>query len=222
MAYIAVDEQLISKSCDKNSVCFWARVAVVNPANTKDVYLFDCTFFEHVREEYRETPETRVLLSFKLPIDVSQLHYTGKMMFNEVSGSTSCDQSDVEECITRAIEYVEKRLNETRELLRERDKPLRDSISRMVFPRFTKDVATLKGIYYGLLVKESMLRDITSRLGFNGKSLNSTVKPAYMLVSLNFKKNTYTALVLGSKIKLTVHERVVDKNSLLTRLSQQQ
>ncbi len=216
MSYVDAGEKLIARHCGRDGACFWVLAALVVPSDSA-AFFFDCTMYEHVYEEYRESPEVRVLLSFKSPLPPTRLAYTGRLGYAELSGRSSCDHGDVEGCIKRALEFVEEKAEEVKKRL---SSPARESMSKIV-PLVRRDAAALRGAYYGLLARSSILRELAGMMGFDGEHLRALVKPVRVLVSLKYGKSDYYALVCGREVELLAHKRVVDRNSVLKALGAQ-
>lgn len=216
MAYIAVENRLLNRFCGDGNLCFWIRVALVHPYERKDAYLFDCALYRFARKEYRDTPETRLLLSFKSPIAPGELAFSGNLGYAVIGENEPCDAKTVCDCILSALEYVETRLEEVgRELKQLYDHS--ESLRRVV-PLPVRDRSVLKGIYYGLRVKQSILKDIASRMGYAERALRAHVKPLFILVSLNLNKKKYTALLQDVKIELKAHNKLVDPQEIFNVL----
>lgn len=217
MSYVAVEEQSLKKFCTEGKVCFWVKVALVAPHESKDAYLFDCTMYRFAREEYRETPETRILLSFRSPIPHSDITFSGNLGYPVLASYDPCDEKTICNCIVEAIEYVESRLLEVEKDLKQiYDRA--ESLKKIV-PLPLRDKALLKGVYQGLKVKQSILTDIAGKMGYTGSTLRAAVKPLHMLVSLDLRKKKYTALIHDKKIELKAHNRLVDLQELVKSLS---
>lgn len=215
--YIAISENLVEKYCGSEKLCFWAEVALLSPHGSRDLYVFDCSMYQHVKAEYRDKPDCRMLLTFKLPIKADELAYTGEMGFHVLRGPGACDQDEISRYIASVFKHLDEKIEEAGRELAELSYQ-RESLRRLL-PLPRGDRAVLRGVYYGLKVRRDILMDIASRLGYAKNSLNANVKSGYVLISLDPGREKYTALTLNKKTELKAYSRLLDKSSLLNAIS---
>lgn len=217
MGYISVNEALLSKYCKDDKVCFWNSVALINPMGRDDLYIFDCSMYKLLREEYADHVDARLLLSFKSPITLSKIQFMGQLGYVRLVEDTICSKDEIEGYIKSVLRNLEELINQSREEVAK--------IKSRPFSRFSLfgrgEAATLRGIYYGLLLRESMVKDMVKAMGFEEGALRSIVKKGYVLYSFNSSKKEFYGLILDKKIKLKAHDRIIDVNLLFENIRKQ-
>lgn len=211
MSYIGVDEKLLRKFCSDSKVCFWNYVTLINPVNGDDVYFFDCALHKLLKAEFGEYPDARLLLAFKSPIGLQQLYFAGQLYYKKLP-EVVCNKEEVEDYIRKMLKAVDGMLEEARSLVAKPSE--KEQFLRFIMPTRT-DKAVARGVYYGLLVKRSILGEMVSRLGYESGSLKANVKAVYVLHSVDLSKKTFTALIRDKSVKLSAHSKIVDLNALL-------
>jgi hypothetical protein len=219
LSYVGASESLVSEYCRGRRLCFWADYAAVTPAGTRDVYFFDCSMYRFAREQYSQSPETRLVLSFKSPATLDQLFFTVLGAYSRVESETTCDKRDVEECLARISQEIERAIDEARDYIsRLREPP---SWLRFLFPiRGAK--AEAKAVYYGLLARRDMYLELASLLGYRDGRLDAQVKHVSVLLSLDLNRGHVYALVGSRAVKLDAHKKIVDFEKVLSRIARRE
>lgn len=214
MSYIGVDEKLLSKYCTSNKLCFWSYVALINPVSSEDAYFFDCSLYKLVKAESKEHPDTRLLLAFKSPISLSQLYFTGQLHYEKLP-EAPCSKEEIESYIKGMLEEINGMIEEASSLI---EKPsAKERFLRLLIPT-RGDKATMRGVYYGLLVRRSFISEMVSRLGYMDGLLKASVRAVYVLHSVDLSKKGFIALVCDKGVKLGAHNKIVDLDALLKTL----
>lgn len=215
MQYIAVGDGILRKFCGLDQICFWTPMALVNPAYTKDLFLFDCTLFRYVKDQFIDRIECRLLVSFKSPLSIEDIYYGGNLGYKELHPSTNCDKEDVESYIATLLQSMNKEIKDLRDALTDRQ---RKKLSSRVLSFLRREYSDLKAIYYGSLVKARIMMDMIERLGYRNNTLNANVRGSFVLVSLDPKRDEYRALVIDRDIKLGAYRSLLDKERLMDAL----
>ncbi|MET1159515.1 MAG: hypothetical protein ABWW65_01005 [Thermoprotei archaeon] len=210
MLYLGVEKGLVNKYCYEGKICFWGYGGLLVPENTSDVYVFDCSLHAYAFKEYAEQPESRILLSYKIPIPLKHLVFGGQYTFNVLAKKLPCTAKDIESCIRDAINAVESLIEEASKDYKPITK--RDMIKSIFWLQLEK--AVKRGIYRGLLLRREMLMDLVGRLGFRD-TLRAQLKPAYILYSLDPAKQEFRALVRNKTIKLEAHKKMINTELIL-------
>ncbi|MEM4717736.1 MAG: hypothetical protein QXE81_03130 [Desulfurococcaceae archaeon] len=210
--YVHVHEDLVRKNCEDGKICFWVKIALLNPSGTGDLYIFDCSISKFLRKEYTDKLDSRLLLSFKSPIGINSIQYGSKMGFQEISNTYPCTIEDIENYISRLLEELEIQLSKTKEEFSKVSKSR--WMSRFLFPS-RGDYHVLKGVFYGQLMRSKIINDLVTKLGFKEKILYANLTKANILLSLNPRKKIINGLILNKLVKLAVHSKIVDIDALL-------
>jgi hypothetical protein len=219
LSYVGVAESLIGEYCRGRKLCFWADYAAVTPTGSREVYFFDCSMYRFARERYSQSPEARLVLSFKSPATLDQLFFTVLGAYSRVESETTCDKRDVEECLVRISQEIERAIDETRDYIAKLREP--PSWLRFLFPiRGAKTEA--KAVYYGLLARRDMYLELASLLGYRDRRLNAQVKHVSVLLSLDLGKGHVYALVGSRAVKLAAHKKIVDFEKVLSRITRRE
>ncbi|MEL9999828.1 MAG: hypothetical protein QXY82_00695 [Desulfurococcaceae archaeon] len=214
MSYIDVDEKLLRKHCSDDKICFWNHVVLINPIGSDDTYIFDCALYKLLKTEFEEYPDARLLLAFKSPIALYQLHFASQLHYKRLP-EVACDKEEVESYIRNTLKIIDEMVEEARSLVARPSG--KEQFLRFIIPART-DRAVARGVYYGLLVKRSILDEMVSRLGYEGGSLKANVKAVYVLHSVDLSKKAFTALIRDKSVKLNAHSKMVNLNALLKAL----
>jgi len=209
VSFLGVSDQLIRKYCSKGKKCFWGYTGLVEPTSTRELYLFDCSLFNYVKEEYREYPELRILLSFKAGVSPGDMWFTSQMEYPSLVERAPCTISDIENCIKNSISTLDKMIQEYYSLLKSSKKELAKLTPRPL------SYAEIRGRYYGLLLRRDFLSKIVSSLGYDSGVLKSRVKPIYVLYSIDLSKWDFTALTGNKHIKLGAHKKLIDVEKII-------
>jgi len=214
VSFLGVSEKYFTKYCSNGRNCFWGYAALIEPVASRDLYIFDCSLFNYARDEYREYPELRVLLSFKTSTHPSDIWFTNQLGYVKLPEITPCNNSDIETCLNNSLKTLESMIEEASSQVKLFSK--REAL-RFILPK-PPDYATARGRYHGLLIRKSILSEIASNLGFNNGVLNSRVRSVYVLYSVDYSKWDFTALICDKHTKLNAHKKIIDKNKLLSAL----
>jgi hypothetical protein len=210
-----VSDELLAKHCEGSSTCFWATMALINPYESKDIYFFDCSMYAFVKKEYLDKVESRLLLSFKSPFDLDKLYYGSKLSYKVLSTNTNCSKLEIEKYVSSLINSVETGIAKTHEKLSKM--PKRRLFLRFLIP--VKDESEqVRGEYYGLLTKESIIREMINIMGYRNGVLSANVKPAHVLISLDTSRLEFQGLIMGKQVKLNAYRKLIDIPSLLRTL----
>lgn len=214
MKYIDVEEWVLSRYCSSGKICFWVNVALINPTATDDLYVFDCSMYRLLTQRYVDQVDSRLLLSYKSPMGLREIRFTGNLGFDELLKSTQCSRGEIEEYINTVLSDLDKAIEKAREdaagektWFFTRITPSR--LSRSLDPR---------GRYYGLLVRESIIRDITGLLGYVNGRLNANVSEGLVLYSYEPTRGSFNALIGGNVVKLKALSKMIDVGKLLKAL----
>ena len=212
MNYISAGDKLLEKYCIEPRICFWGLTAMVNPNNTNDIYFFDCSLYSMVDRKYSDKPDVRIVLSYKSPISLTGIRYGSQLEYNILPEKAVCSKDDIENCIRNTISELDRSISETLDAYKAVEKK-RD------IPFIRTIRGEIRGEYYGLLTKKSILMDLLSQLGYDGLRLDANVKPTYVLYSVDLLNRDFKALIIDKAIKLNAHKRMIDINILLESLS---
>ncbi|MEM0368744.1 MAG: hypothetical protein QXN57_04810 [Desulfurococcaceae archaeon] len=215
MSFINVDNELRSKYCREGNVCFWATVALINPYETNNLYVFDCSMYTVVKKEYADKHESRLLLSFKIPFELNEIYFGSKLDYRILPANTSCLKSDIEKYIESLLANIRTSIDQTHEKLSKM--PKRGRFLRFLVP-IRDESERVKGEYYGLLTKESMIREMISIIGYEGRVLKANVRNAHILISVDPSKQEFHGLLLNKNIKLNAYRKLIDIPLLLKTL----
>jgi len=216
VSFLGVSEKYFTKYCSNGRICFWSYAALVEPVASRDLYVFDCSLFNYARDEYKDYPELRVLLSFKTNTHLNNIWFTSQLGYAKLPEVTSCNSSDIEACLSNSLKTLESLIEEASRQVKFFSK--REAL-RFILPR-PPDYATARGRYHGLLIRKSILSEIASNMGFSNGVLNSRVKTIYVLYSVDYSKWDFTALICDKQTKLNAHKKIIDKNKLLSVLKE--
>lgn len=213
MNYISVDHDHLLRYCGNNNLCFWSYMALVSPIGRSEQYFFDCSLYKLVKREHASNPDTRFLLAFKNPVSATQLSFTDRMGYGELPESP-CTREDLEHYVRSAIEALDKIVGEAREAVREPS--TREKILRFIVP--ARSGVTERSVYYGLLLRKSLLNEMIARLGYVNNTLNANVSPVRVLFSVNLRKEEFMALIHDKRVKLKAYSGVIDVDLLVKAL----
>jgi len=211
-----VSDALVSKYCSGgNKVCFWGYVALVAPYGKTSTYVFDCSLSAYVNKVFAGKPDSRILLSFKSPIHLDKLEFSHQHGYLKLP-EQPCSAGEIEDCFKKSFATVNQMIEEARKDVQY--PPKRHPLLRLFWPGLADKSAQARARYYGLVMRENMLREIASRVGFDGTRLNAHVRTAYVLYSLDAASVDYVALLMNRVQKLPAYSHVIDKAVLLQYL----
>lgn len=214
MNYIGVNDKLLSRFCfEKSNICVWAPIAVISPFNSTDSYIFDCSFYLSVKKEYSKLPDTRLLLSFRNPVSFQDIWFTNKMNYAALPMLSPCDKDSIEEYIKDILYRLQEEITGVQRSLKASSKK-----SPLLFKSTKSEHLMTQGRYYGLKVKESIIKDILCRMGYNGSHLRADIRNLHALFSINLSKREFNALICNKAVKLPVYKTVIDVSAVLARI----
>jgi hypothetical protein len=214
VSFLGVSERLLGKYCSEKRICFWGLAGLIEPIETRELYLFDCSLFKYAREEFREHPELRVLLSFRAGVLLNNIWFTSQLGYYKLSEAAPCTVSDIEKCLNESFKALDAKIEEYYGKVKY--SPSREFL-RFIIPTQSQR-AELRGIYHGLLLRKKILKEIAGNMGYESGVLKSNVKPVYVLYSVDPVKWEFTALISDKHSKLEAHRKIIDKNKLLTAI----
>ena len=216
VSFLGASEKLLAEYCKGTRVCFWGYAGLVESAERRELYLFDCSLFNYVSEEHANTPEIRVLLSFRATDLTSEnIWFTTQLGYPKLPREAPCTVRDVEECLANSLRALEAEIREQAPLAKRVE---RWEFLRRLFLPHSRETATTRGRYYGLVLRRSLLSEIAGKLGYVGGVLRSSVRPLYVLYSVDTHKWSFTALVGNKPIELGAHRKLIDRAKLLSAL----
>ncbi|MEM2025127.1 MAG: hypothetical protein QXW94_02425 [Desulfurococcaceae archaeon] len=213
MSYIGVDDKLLSKHCrGENNICTWSSVVLVSPFNSNNSYIFDCSFYLNIKKEYSNYPDARLLLSFKSPLSLGGLWFTNQMNYAKLPSISPCSRDTIEE-------YIKDILGKLQVEIASAEKDLVNPPRALpLFRSVRSEQATGRGKYFGLRVKEGLIKEILSKMGYDGSYLRADTRNAHVLYSINIPKRDFHALVCNKGVKLGVYKTIIDVNAILAAI----
>jgi len=213
VSFLGVDDRLLHNYCGKKRTCFWGYAGLIEPAETKNLYLFDCSLFNYATEEHVNLSELRVLLSFKAEVSQGQVWFSSQLGYPKLPEIAPCDIQDIESCLNNSFKALDAKIQEYAAYVR----PERGFLRRLFLPA-SPERLIMRGRYYGLMLRRRILSEIAENLGYVNGVLKSKVRPVYVLYSVDIFKWDFAALMSSSVIKLRAHKTLIDKDKLLSTL----
>lgn len=190
-------------------------MALINPHEASDLYLFDCSMYTVVKEEYANKYETRLLLSFKIPFELNEIYFGSKLTYRVLAAATNCLKSDIETYIESLLMNIKTNIDQTHEKLAKM--PKRRHFLRFLVP-IKDESERVRGEYYGLLAKESIIKEMINTIGYENRVLKANVRNAHVLISVDPLRHEFHGLILNKHVKLNAYRKLIDIPLLLKTL----
>jgi len=213
VSFLSVSDRLLAEYCGKSRACFWGYAGLIEPLETRQLYLFDCSLFNYVTEEHANLSELRVLLSFKAGLSPNDVRFGAQLEYPKLPEAAPCNVKDIESCLSNSFKALDAKIQEYASQVR----PERGFLKRLFLPASPERSIT-RGRYYGLILRRRLLSEMAGNLGYVDGVLKSSVKPVYVLYSVDIFKWDFAALVGENAIRLGAHRTLIDRSKLLSAL----